>query len=147
MSNQQNPYADYLDIVLKSREILKPFSILKDIEEAMSYFNELKNPNYDFFQMKSKIITFIKGIREDPITNFIDIARLSLKNNNAKISLDKMQENDLSASIWFEIETLAIKGMYDIIKIKNAKQNINCEEIISDLIQGILWKYFSFIGF
>lgn len=145
MPNQQNPYDDYLDFVLKNREILKPFSTLKDIEEAMSYFNELRNQNYDFFQMKNKIIVFINRIREDSITNFIDIARLSLKNNNAKISLDKMQENDLSASTWFEIETLSIKGMYEIIK--NAKQNTNSEEIITDLIQGILWKYFSFIGF
>lgn len=95
--------------------------------------------------MKNKIISFIKRIREDSITNFIDIARLILKNNNAKISLEKMQENDLSASIWFEIETLAIKGMYEIIK--NAKQNTNYEEIITDLIQGILWKYFPFTGF
>lgn len=146
MANQQNLYGYYLDIVLKNREILKPFSTLKDIEEAMSYLNELRNPNYDFYQMKSKITSFIQRIREDLTTNSIDIARLSLTNSST-ISLEQMQKNDLSASLWFEIETLAIKGMYEIIKIKNKKANTNYEEITTDLIQGILWKYFPFIGF
>lgn len=145
MPNQQTPYADYLDFVFKNREILKPFSTLKDIEEAMSYLNELRNLNYDFFQMKSKITAFIKRIREDSITNFIDTVRHS-STNSSKISLEKMQKNDLSANIWFEIETLSIKGMYEIIKIKNEKANTNYKEIITDLIQGILWKYFPFTG-
>jgi len=86
--------------------------------------------------MKSKITSFIKWLREDLTTNFIDIARLSLINSNNKISLEQMRENDLSASLRFEIETLSIKGMYEIIKMKSDKQNANYEEIIGNLIKG-----------
>lgn len=147
MPHQQNLYDYYLSIVLKNREILKSFSTLKDIEEAMSYLDELRNSNYDFYQMKSKTTSFIKRLREDLTTNFIDIVRLNLTNNNNRISLDEMQENYLSASLWFEIETLAIKGIYELIKIKSGKPNANYEEIIGNLIQGNFRGYFPFAGF
>ena len=88
--------------------------------------------------MKSKTIAFVNRIRKE----FIDIVRHS-STNGKTISLDEMQENDLSENILFEIETLAIKGKYEIIK--NVKRNANYEKIITDLIQGNFDWYFPFI--
>jgi len=55
------------------------------------------------------------------------------------IPFNQLCKDDLYANLSFEVESLIIKGMYEVLK--NTNPNANDNEIIVRLVQG-LWRIF-----
>lgn len=134
MQNQQNIFENYLDHILKSCDIPKVFLTLKEIKEGMDYLNEFNKSEIEFIQKKSEIINFIEKTSNDTTIRFIDEIRLSAACLAKTIPLAQLHKSDLYANLLFEIDSLIIKGMYELIKNRNPNANDN--EIITRLVQG-----------
>ena len=116
MQNQQNIFENYLDHILKSCHIPKVFATLKDIKEGRVYLNEFNKPENEFLQKKNEIINFIIKTRSDAIISLIDNMRLVAAQVTRTIPLNQLCKNNLYANLSFEVESLIIKGMYEVKK-------------------------------
>lgn len=133
MQNQQNFFENYIDHILKSCDIPQVFFSLKDIKDGMAYLNEFYKPEIEFLQKKNEIINFIIKIRSDVTIKLIDNMRLVATRLTRTIPFNQLCKDDLYANLSFEVESLIIKGMYEVLKNTNPNDN----ETIARLVQGL----------